>query len=128
MKLAVAPGERRAKGGFPCLNEGTLHGDGNEDAGLADVAVVEEIVGAGLERVGIEQPTVEGNLHAELVLFVTLAAQRDEAGVCAVRVCERRTGEAGERRRLVEVSVEPAEDPVEFGNLDSGPEARIDCI
>ncbi len=81
MRLAEAPEMRRAQGELPGLNERALHGDGNEDAGLADVVVVEEIFGAGLEGVGVEQPAAEGNLHAELMLFVALAVQRDEAGV-----------------------------------------------
>ena len=62
--------------------------------------MVEEIVGAGLESVSVEEPAAPGNLQAELVLLVALAAQRNKAGVAGLRVGESGPGEAGERRRL----------------------------
>lgn len=58
------------------MDERSVYGDGVVEAGLADVGVVEEIVGAGLESVGIEQPAFKGNLQAELMFFVALAVER----------------------------------------------------
>ena len=77
--LAEVPEVGRAEREFPCLDERALDGDGDEDAGFADVVVVEEVVGLGLEGVGVEQPATEGDLDAELVLFVALAFEGEVA-------------------------------------------------
>ncbi len=93
-----------------------------------DVAVVEKVVGARLEGVDVEQPAVKGNLHAELVLLIALAAQGNEAGIGAVGKGQRGAGEAGERRRLIEVTVKGAEHPIEFWNLHGSSHAGIDGV
>ncbi len=41
--------------------------------------MVEEIVGAGLEVVGVENPAAKGNRHTELMFFVPFAVQRGKA-------------------------------------------------
>ena len=58
------------------------------------------------------------------MFLIALAAERDEAGVAGLGESEGRPGDAGERRRLIEVSVEAAENPAEFGNLHGGADAR----
>ncbi len=82
--LAEVPEARRAEAEFPGADEGAVDGDGEVDAGVADVGVVEEVVDAGLEGVGVEEPAAEGNLNAELMLFVALAVERGEGGVVGV--------------------------------------------
>ena len=74
-------------------------------------------MGLGLEGVCVEEPAAEGNLDAELVFLVAFALERHIAVAAGLGVGERRPGDTGERRRLVEVAVEAVEDPVEFGNL-----------
>ena len=122
--LAEVPEARGAEGELPGADEGAVDGDGEVDAGVADVGVVEEVVDAGLEGVGVEQPAAEGDLHAELVLFVALAVERGEGGVvgCCAK-CEDGAGGGEQRRRLVEAAVEAAEDPVESGDADGDAEA-----
>src|ERR1700730_10136764 len=92
MSLTIAPLPGRAQCEFPPLYERSVDGDGIEEAGLANVGVVEGIVGAGLEGVGVEHPSAEGNLHAELMLFVALAVQWSEGGVLAVGEGDERSG------------------------------------
>ena len=85
MGLAEVPEARAAQGEFPGADEGAVDGDGEVDAGVADVGVVEEVVDAGLEGVGVEEPAAEGNLYAELMLFVAFAVEGNEVGVVGLR-------------------------------------------
>ena len=73
VSLSEVPEARRAQGEFPAADEGSVDGDGEVDAGGSDVGVVEEVVDAGLEGVGVEYPASEGNADAELVLFVAFS-------------------------------------------------------
>ena len=59
------------------------------------------------------------------MLFIPLALQGNEAGVVAVRILQGRTGNAGQRRRLIEVAIKPAEDPFELGDKNGGAHPRI---
>src|ERR1039458_290272 len=121
--LSEATEARRAEGEFPGADEGAVDGDGEVDAGVADVGVVEEVVDAVLEGVGVEQPAAEGNLHAELVFFIAFAVEGYEGGVVAVGEGEDRAGGGNERRRLIEAAIKAAEDPVEFGDAEGGADA-----
>ena len=56
-----------------------------EKFGFADVVVIEKIRGARFESVDIESPAAQRNRQAELVLFVALAVQRNEADILAAR-------------------------------------------
>ena len=84
MGLAELPEARRAQRQLPGADECAVDGDREVDARVADVGVVEEVVDAGLEGVGVEEPVAEGNLHAELVLFVAFAVQRREGRIAGV--------------------------------------------
>ena len=128
VELAEVTEARGAEGEFPGADEGAVDGDGKVDAGVADVGVVEEVVDAGLEGVGVEEPAAEGDLDAELVLFVALAVEGGEGGVVGLRELDDGAGGGEERRRLVEAAVEAAEDPVEFGNADGSAEARVGLV
>jgi hypothetical protein len=85
--------------------------------------VVEEVVDAGLEGVGVEQPAAEGDLDAELMLFVALAVEGREVGVVGLRELHDGAGGGEEGRGLVEAAVEATEDPVQFGDEDGGADA-----
>ncbi len=86
MRLAEVPEARRAEGQFPGADERAVDGDREVDAGIADVGVVEEVVDAVLEGVGVEDPAAEWNLYPELMFFVALAVQGCERGVVTVGV------------------------------------------
>src|ERR1035438_5936056 len=79
VELAAPPQRRAAQRSFPGTHQGAVYGDRDEDVGLADVRVIQEIVDSRLEVVDLQRPAAEGNLNAELVLFVALAAQHREA-------------------------------------------------
>lgn len=128
VRLAEAPEMWAAEGELPGLNERTLNRDGNEDAGFADVVVVEEVAATVFKGVGVEKPAVERDLDPKLMLFVALTFEGDVAGAVGLGVGEGVGGDAGERWRLVEVSVEAAEDPVQARDLDSGTEAGVGGI
>ena len=71
---------------FPSLNQRAVNGDGEENVRLADVGMVEEVVGARFKIVRVKQPPTERNLHAELMLLIALAVQRKKGSVGAVGV------------------------------------------
>ncbi len=89
---------------------------GKNRVGLADVVVVEEIVGKGLEVVGIKRPAAKGNGDAELVFFIPLSVQRKKAETVVGDKLQQRAGRGDQRRRLVVVAIESAEDPAQAGN------------
>src|ERR1700722_2380925 len=110
---------------LPALNQRTLHRHGDEDARFAYIAVIEKIVGAGFERIGIQQPSTPGDLQPKLMFFITLPSQRNKAGVVAVCVLQYWPGDAGERRRLIEVTIESTQHPVELGDKHRSANPRI---
>ena len=59
--------------------------------------MVEEVVDTGFEGVGVEEPAAEGDLNAELVLFVAFAVERGEAGACAEGEVLEVAGAVGDR-------------------------------
>jgi len=62
------------------------------------------------------------------VLFVALAFERGEAEAAVVGEVEERAGDAGDGWRLVEVSVEGTEDPVEFGDGEGEADAGVEGV
>src|SRR5207248_1491097 len=69
-------------------------------------------------------PAAEGDLDAELMLFVAFAVEGDEVGVVGLGELDDGTSGGEQRRGLVEAAIEAAKDPVEFGDLDGGTKAR----
>ena len=138
MGLSEVPETRAAEGELPGADQCAVDGDGEVDAGVADVGVVEEVVDAGFEGVGVEEPAAEGNLDAELMLFVAFTVERGEAGAGAEgEVLEAAgavgdggggTAEGEQRWRLVEATVEAAEDPVESGEAQGYAEAWVGFV
>ena len=110
MKLAAMRDARRAQRELPAANHGLVDRDGEEEIRFADVVVVEEIYDVGAEGVGVEHPSAIRDGDAELMLFVALAVQRNESQIVGVGKLQQRTGRGDERRRLVVVAVEGAEE------------------
>src|SRR5215469_14081774 len=84
MELGATGDAWRAGGGFPTADASAVDGQREEDVGVAEDVVVEEIVGCGAEVGNVEGPACEGNGESELALFITLAVQRQEAAVGVV--------------------------------------------
>src|ERR1700733_868466 len=59
------------------------------------------------------------------MFFITLPSQRNKAGVVAVCVLQYWPGDAGERRRLIEVTIESTQHPVELGDKHRSANPRI---
>src|ERR1700690_2540284 len=125
MHLASTPETRGTQSEFPTLNEGAIPREWPEEIGFADVAVVQPILGACLECVRVESPAAVRNGDAELMLFITLAAQRAKRQVLTVGQIKKWAGCSKQRRRLVKITVECAEDPIQMGDLDGDANARI---
>ena len=118
MGLAEVAEARRAEGRLPGADEGSVDGDGEVEAGLADVGVVEEVVDAVLKGVDVEEPSAIGDLDAELMLFVAFAVEWGEGGVIGFGELDEWARGGEERWGLVEAAVEAAEDPVDVNLLD----------
>ena len=99
---------------------------GKEDAGSADVVVVEKIVDIGFEVVGVEHPSAVRDGDAELMFFVALAVERNESEArLADELMQQRAGDGFDRRSLIVVAVEGAEGPMELRHGDGGAEAGL---
>src|SRR5271170_5056951 len=111
IKLRAIFDTRGTQRQFPAVDTRALNGYGNEQLRILEIIVVEEICGQGLKVVGIDGPAVEGNGYAELVFFVTLAMQWNEAQVLVGGELQQRAGDGLQWRRLIKVAVESAENP-----------------
>ena len=107
---------RRAQRKLPAIDARALNRDREKQVGIVEIIVVEEIFGAGQEIAGVENPSVERNSDAKLVLFISLTAERNEAQVLIVGGLQERTGNSEQRRRLIEAPIEGTENPVELGD------------
>lgn len=90
--------------------------------------MVEEIGGASQKIVGIEGPAAKGNSYAELVLFVAFAVERNKTEILIVGGGEKWTGNSEQRRSLIEMSVEGAENPVKLGDLQEAPTRGLEAF
>src|ERR1700733_5809189 len=113
---------------LPALNQRPLHRYRDEDTRFTDIAVIEKIVGSGLESIGVQQPSTQRNLHPKLVLLVALALQRHKTGVVAVRVLQHWTGKAGKRLPWIKVTIKPSKNPVQLRNEHRRADPRIDRV
>ena len=86
MDLSAIGDAWRAESEFPSANDCLGDGDGEEEVGLADVVMIEEIHDVGAEVIGVENPAVIGDGDSELVFFIALAVERNESQ--AVGLCE----------------------------------------
>src|ERR1700678_2583675 len=94
---------------------------------FADIVVIKKVHNVGAEVVGIEYPSMKRNGYAELMLFVPLAMQRNEAKVVGIGKFNQRAGRSDQRRSLIVMAVEGAEGPIEMRHIHCGAEARADC-
>ncbi len=90
--------------------------------------MVKEIVRVGLEVVSVENPSAIGNGDTELMLLVALTPQRKEATIVRCAEPFQRASNREQWRRLVVVSVEGAERPIQAGKIHRCAEARADRV
>jgi hypothetical protein len=88
--------------------------------------VVEKISHVGFEVVGIEHPSAVGDVDTELMFLVAFARQRAESETLLLGVVDKGgTRNSFNRRRLIVVSVECAERPMQARHGDGCAEARL---
>src|SRR3984885_9423918 len=127
MNLPAVRETRRAQRKFPPANHGLRDGEGKENAGSANVVMIEKIDYVGAEVVGIDHPAAKRNCYSELVLFVALAMERGVSqALLAGEVDQRRAGAGFDRRSLIVMSVKCAEGPTNLWNRDRSAEAWLD--
>ena len=80
MELSTIGNPGRAKRKFPASDDRLGNRDGIASP-RTDAAVIKKITGVGLEVVDVNRPPTVRNGYAKLMLFVTLAAERDEPAV-----------------------------------------------
>jgi hypothetical protein len=114
----------RAERKFPTVDARALNGYGEKEVGVIEIVVVEEIFGASEKIAGVERPSAKWNSDAKLVLFIALSVERNEAQILIACGFEEWTGNRQQRRRLVEMSVEGAENQVKLGNPKGSAGAR----
>ena len=79
MNLGAVGEARRTEGDFPAADNGSFDGEREEEIRFADYVVIEEIVDAGTERVGVDDPSPIRDGYAELEFFVSFAVERGES-------------------------------------------------
>ena len=119
---------RRAQGDFGAADDRAEIRQWNENAGIADHVVIQEVARAGVEIIHVERPSAKRNVQSNVVLDIALARQRNESETLRHREIERRTGETVERRRLVVIRVVAVQRPVQTRNADGRAEPRIGGI
>ena len=124
VNVSAVPKLWGAQGQLPTLNAGAINRKREENVGFANAAVIKEISDLGVEVVSIDDPATERNGNAELALFIALAMEGEEAKIVVVHELEQRSRGSYQRRRLIELAVKPAKDPVEAWDSDRRASAR----
>src|ERR1051326_6791546 len=94
--------------------------------------MIEEIESACRKMVEVENPTSSGDGHPELALNVPFSLQGRE-GKTALARCEQigtqqTAADRVKRRCLVVGAIEPAQHPIQFGDLNRCAKPRVYCI
>src|ERR1700730_19063051 len=97
MKLTAPKQERRARRYFKGPYASPLNRQWKEDIRVAQRIVIEKVLHTCPEIVGIDCPTFNRNRDAKLMLFITLASQRNEIKTLGHCELEQRSRNGGER-------------------------------
>src|SRR5215469_17958694 len=124
MKIELLGNSGRAHAHLISNDARGLDGQRKKDVGIAEHIVIEVVVRAGAEVGEVNGPSTNRNGQADFVLLVAFASERQKTESLSKSQRKQRTGERVERRRLVVTAISAAQDPFQFGNLDSRPEAR----
>src|SRR5947209_13126980 len=99
---------------LPSVNYGAFDRKGEEEVGFSDDVVVEEVTCTGVKRVGVERPSTERDRDSELMFFVALAMEGDEAAAIRLAELDEWTVRGSQGRRLIVMTVKGAERPFEL--------------
>lgn len=128
VNLSTIADAGRTQRKFPTVDARALNGYREKQVGVVKIGVVEEILGASEKIACVERPAVEWNGDAKLVLFIAFSVEWNEAQILIVGGLQERTGNGQQRRRLVEMSVKSAENPVQLRNPQGSADARAGGI
>lgn len=128
VELGAIKNARGGRGGFPALDAGAVDGEREEDVGVAENVVIEEILRGGAKVGDVEGPALEWDGQTELTLLVAFAVEGEKATRRGRALIEDWTRDGEEGWGLIVVSPESASDPVEFRNLERSTEARVGRI
>ena len=128
VELAAIADARRAQGELPPVNARALNRDGKENVGVIQIVVIEEVAGARQEIVGVKGPASKRDSDPKLVLFVPFTVKRDEIKGLSSDELQEGTGCGDKWRRLIEMAVEAAKDPLQFRDSDGSTDARAGRI
>ena len=103
---------RRTERQLPTIDSRALYINREEDVGVIQAVVVEEVAGASQKVIGVQDPAFEGNSDTELVFFIALACQWHKIQLLALDGVESGARKRAERRRLIKAPVKAAEHPV----------------
>src|SRR5512146_973227 len=124
VKIGMACDRWRVQRHLLASNAHAINREGEEDVGVAQGIVVEEVSSAGAEGVRIQCPSADRNGDTELVLLVALASQHKKACALLGHKFKQRTGNGRKRRRLVEAAIGGAQYPRKFRNSQRSAESR----
>src|SRR6516164_2160598 len=99
---------------LPSIDPGALNRDWKENIRGIQIVVVEEVFCPRQEVIRVERPSMQRNRDTELMFLVSFTVKRDKSKILPRHKLQQRAGRRKERRRLIEVSVEAANDPVEL--------------
>ena len=116
---------RRANGELPTNDTRCINGEREENVGVSDIAVIKIILGARLERIRVHGPSAHRNGHSKLRFLVPLTAQGNKAEILAIHEVHDGAGGGQQRRRLIKLSVERPEYPIEARHARSYAKPRI---
>ena len=124
IKLGPIANAGRTQRELPPVDAGALNRDRKENVGIVQIIVIEEVIRSSQKIVGVDSPASKRNGDAKLVFFVSLAMERDESQVLVGNELQKRSGYGEKRRRLIEVAVEAAKDPIQFRDSHRSTNAR----
>src|SRR5450631_3255086 len=125
--LSTVGNARRAEGQLPAADFGSGNGDRQTQA-RSNAAMVKIIVRICLEVVDVENPSAIGDCDTELMFFVALPKEWEEAAKFLFAKLFQRTRHSEKRRCLEIVAVEGAEGPIQAGDVQRCAEARADGV
>src|SRR6266481_3929848 len=127
MRASDTPQARRAQRKLPATDERSVNSDRKKCVGVSDGVMVKKVFYVSAKFVRIKRPSAEWDSHPELVFFIALAVKRNETQVLAGNESQQWAGNR-KQRRLVEVAIETAENPIQARNLHRYSDARTGGI
>src|SRR5581483_3395424 len=114
----------RFHGRLEAADAGAVYGQREEDVGVAEHVVVEEVARGGMEVAEVEIPAAQRDGESELVCLIALAAKWQKSKALGRCKIEERARDGRERRRLIEAVVRRARNPVQPWKHDGGADGR----